>query len=535
MTDTEQTVYASDPTAPTAATGLYFIAGYLFGDPGGYTGQPIIIIAKSDVVSFAGKKPTKGKNRLCQRFADSAVAVGGRVVGWDNPSVGKDRVKVTGIALTLETTVMPRMLNGANAAQVRAWGAAVIETEGSKDGKIVDDPDIGHATAASNAFALPGADVLTWVKDGAQMGSCWLSDDAQVERLATFPFVQTGRVPTHTSNPAPIAPPPPPPKTKEPISALVPRTGEPILPGGHTITHVSMDALSVGSSSWDMSALKAAISASKNSGATACCLSIDGGSEDSQAAKNFYGVVTLNDPQGTRPPHTVVKFWTGDYQARITSLLAQVADVVEDDPFVREVMMSWNGAEFSVEWTIREMSTQQNRDAWKAAGYDVNADMANIADAASMFDHAGFLSTKMAAFNSMFFQHLYANGTMRQDQAFTRTVLERWAALLGPARLVLGVNNADLASYGPARPAIYSLMLEYAQQGYERHDQTVTAVKMGGAAGCQKFFAKPNLDLMIADLVFTQEPPRGWGLSTAQVQFAQGYLMAAAKKDGRTL
>jgi hypothetical protein len=519
---------ATEPTAPTKATALFYIAGYLMGDPGGHTGEAVITVKPTDTLTFASKKPNSGRNLLVSRFGDSAVALGGKAVY--TVSGKKDKVAVTGITLTLETTKVPTILNGASVAQQHAFLAALVETEGSKDGKLADDPGMDHIKAIAAVANSQG--IQTWVKDGATMRSAWVSTDADAAKFQTYPFVQWGRVPVRGSaDPAPGPLPPPVQVKAKAISVgILTRDGRPLPAKAGTIVHVPLSSLAPSGTTFNAKVLTDAIAAAKTIGAASATLSVDGGSEESDANKKAYGQVTLQDPQGTRPPHSVIAMWKDDYQAHIKDLLPKIADVVEDDPFVREVMYSWGGAEFSVEWTIREASTPANRQAWLSQGFDAELDMANILAAPAMFKAAGFAKTRMAVFTSMFYQHIYPDGTMKQDKDFTAKWLDAATTLL--PNIVLGINNADLASYGPNRPEIYNVMLAYAQKGFARHDQTVTAVKMGGTTGCVKFFGQANLALMTKDLVFAQEPPRGWGLTTAQVQAAQDQLVAAAIAAG---
>lgn len=301
------------------------------------------------------------------------------------------------------------------------------------------------------------------------------------------------------------------------------RGGQPHPAGASVAVHVPISAIAPDHRSLDMDPLKRAIAAAKKAGAGSCTIALDGGTEESDDAKAFFGGVTLVDPQNDpkHPPHTTVLFSTQDYQERAEEIIAATAAVVDADPFCREYGYWWNGAEFSMEWPIREASTAVNRATWLGTkGYDVDQDAANCVNGPAIYARH-FQQTRFYTWMPMGFQRISASG-VKQDMTVNRAFLDQM--LTHTPDGVLGVDNADLKSYGPGRPAIYELALEYARKGLARFDQTVTAVKMPGPAAVQQFFAQPNLALMAGDLVYGMEYPRGSGMTEAQFQAAHDYL-----------
>lgn len=304
------------------------------------------------------------------------------------------------------------------------------------------------------------------------------------------------------------------------------RGGQPHPAGAPVAVHVPISAIAPDHRTLDMDPLKVAIEAAKRAGAGSCVIALDGGTEESDDAKAFFGSVSLVDPQGTRPPHVTVLFSTAAYQERAEEIVAATAAVVDLDPFCREYGYWWNGAEFSMEWPIREGSNATNRAAWLGTrGYDVDRDAANCVAGPAMYARH-FTATRFYTWMPMGFQRISASG-VKQDMTVNRAFLDQM--LEHTPTGVLGVDNADLKSYGPGRPPIYELALEYARKGLARFDQTVTAVKMPGAPAVQQFFAQPNLALMAGDLVYGMEYPRGSGMSEAQFQAAHDYLTNASK------
>lgn len=303
------------------------------------------------------------------------------------------------------------------------------------------------------------------------------------------------------------------------------RGGRPHPAGASVAVHVPISAIAPDHRTLNMDPLKVAIAAAKKAGAGACTIALDGGTQESDDAKAFFGSVSLVDPQGTRPNHVTVLFSTPAYQARAEEIIAATAAVVDPDPFCREYGLWHNGAEFSMEWPIREGSNATNRAAWLGTkGYDPDADAAYCVAAPAMYARH-FTTTRIYTWMPMGFQRMSAAG-VKQDMSVNRAFLDQFLKWCPTG--VLGVDNADLKSYGPGRPAIYELALEYARKGLARFDQTVTAAKMPGAAAVQQFFSEPNLRLMAADLVYGMEYPVGSGMTEAQFQAAHDYLTNAA-------
>lgn len=304
------------------------------------------------------------------------------------------------------------------------------------------------------------------------------------------------------------------------------RHGKPNPPGASVSVHVLVKDIAPTHTTLDMKPLTAAIAAAKATGASGMTLSLDGGMSESDDAKKFYGSVALADPQGVRPSFTTVRFWTAAYQLRAKAINKAVAAIIDPDPFVRETMMWWNGAEFSPEWPIRNASIQVNRDAYAKAGYDVNLDVGNILAAPAV--HAAiYPNTLFCTWMPMGFQRMTAT-TVKQDMTVNVAFLNNMLANTPTG--ILGVDNADLASYGPGRPPIYQLAYDYHAKGLRRRDQTVIAAKMqGGPAGVKTFFAKANLDLAIADGVYAIEYPAPISnLTAAQYLAAHKQLLAGA-------
>jgi hypothetical protein len=188
-----------------------------------------------------------------------------------------------------------------------------------------------------------------------------------------------------------------------------------------------------------------------------------------------------------------------------------------------------NGWEFTGEWPIRQASNATNRQQIIAAGFDYRLDQAAILSSVDAYAEL-FPTTLVYSWMPMAYQTVLPDGSLDTDanrQAFNEQWIAKFWRVLGP-RAVLGVDNADLKSYGPNRPWIYALAYRYALLGMKRRDQTVTATKLGGATGCAQFFDTPNLQNMAADLVYAIEYPAGSGLSVAQMQAAHDYLTAAA-------
>jgi hypothetical protein len=300
-------------------------------------------------------------------------------------------------------------------------------------------------------------------------------------------------------------------------------------PGASIVVHVALADLAPTVGTFKASVLTDAIAAAKATGAVACSVALDGGASESADAMSTFGSLTLTDPQGVRPPTVTVKTWTPDYQAYAASINAQAAPIVEAEPFAREFIMWENGWEFTGEWPIRQASNATNRQQIIAAGFDYRLDqaaiLANIDQAAELFP-----STLVYSWMPMAYQTVLPDGsldTTANRQAFNAQWLAKFWQVLGP-RAVLGIDNADLKSYGPTRPYPYDVAYQYALLGMKRRDQTVTAAKMGGSSGCAQFFDTPNLAKMAADRVYAIEYPAGSGLSVAQMQAAQDYLATAA-------
>lgn len=296
-------------------------------------------------------------------------------------------------------------------------------------------------------------------------------------------------------------------------------------PGSSIVVHVPLSQLAPTVGAFKANVLTDAIAAAKATGAYACSVALDGGASESADAMSTFGTVTLGDPQGVRPPTITVRTWLPDYQAHVVDVMAQAAPIVEADPFCREFIMWENGWEFTGEWPIRQASTQANRDAMLAAGFDHALDEAAILSSVDRYA-AWFESTLVYSWVPMAYQRVLPNGSLDSNanrQAFTAQWVAKFWQVLGP-QAVLGVDNADLQSYGPGRPYPYDLAYQYAQLGMKRRDQTVTAAKMGGATGCAEFFDTPNLQLMAGDLVFAIEYPSGSGLTVTQMQTAHDYL-----------
>lgn len=311
------------------------------------------------------------------------------------------------------------------------------------------------------------------------------------------------------------------------------RNGKPSPPGAPVAVHVAISAIAPTHNTLNMTPLRNAIAAAKATGAAGCNLSLDGGVGESDDAKGFFGSVSLIDPQGLRPDHVTVLFSTPAYQQRAEEITAAVAAVVEPDPFVREMMMWHNGAEFSPEWPIREAGSPSNRATWLTTpGYDVDQDAANIVAMPEMYSRY-FHQTRVSTWMPMGFQRITgtpSSSKVTQDYTVNRAFLDnmvRWQPSL--FAWALGVDNADLNSYGPNRPTIYALALEYADR-LLRTDQTVTTVKMGadGPAAVAQFFSTPNLAKMVADKVYCIEFPAASGMTAAQFQAAHDYIVTNA-------
>lgn len=301
-------------------------------------------------------------------------------------------------------------------------------------------------------------------------------------------------------------------------------------PGSSIVVHVPLSQLAPDTHTFKPNVLTDAIAAAKATGAYACSIALDGGASESADAMSVFGSLTLTDPQGTRPPTITVKTWTPEYQAYAASINERVAPIIEAEPFAREFIMWENGWEFTGEWPIRQASNATNRSQILAAGFDYRLDQAAIM--ASIDKYAAlFKSTLVYSWMPMAYQTVLPNGNLDTDanrKAFNAQWLAKFWQVLGP-RAILGIDNADLASYGPNRPYPYDIAYQYALLGMKRRDQTVTAAKMGGNAGCAQFFDTPNLQKMAADLVYAIEYPAGSGLSVAQMQSAHSYLTTASK------
>lgn len=322
--------------------------------------------------------------------------------------------------------------------------------------------------------------------------------------------------------------------TKKPRTlGMCDRHGKPNPPGASVSVHVLIKDIAPTHTTLNMAPLIAAIKAAKATGASGMTLSLDGGMSESDDAKKFYGSVALADPQGVRPSFTTVSFWKANYQARAKVINAAVAAVIDSDPFVQEFMMWQNGTEFSPEWPIRNASLAVNRDAWFKAGYNQAMDVANILAAPA--DHArAFKNTLFVTWMPMGFQAMSTLG-VKQDKLLpggvNATFLDNM--VLHTPDGILGIDNADLASYGTGRPPIYELALAYHRAGLRRRDQTVTADKMqGGPKGVAVFFNKDNLTRATTDGVYAIEYPGPISnLTPAQYLAAHKQLIAAAPKS----
>lgn len=192
-----------DSLVPTASTGMYFMRGALYGDPGGMPdGNGLIFRVQGETLRFASGNGT-GSNNSVQQFADAAVAV------WPgaNPTFdianGKDRVTVTvgvgGFSLALYGGLTE--LSGATGSQARAFMAAMIQQEGTTGGQIMDDPDLTHVQAVQSLLATDACyNIPTTVGTGG-FHSLTLDNFVQQEtdKFLAYPFVQWGRVPASTA------------------------------------------------------------------------------------------------------------------------------------------------------------------------------------------------------------------------------------------------------------------------------------------------------------------------------------------------
>lgn len=316
-----------------------------------------------------------------------------------------------------------------------------------------------------------------------------------------------------------------PPVKKERTFGTRDRSGRPNPWGGPVVIEYDVAGFGNDLTKVDLGGLIKAIAAAKATKAYAAVLRLNGGMGESAAAKTKFGSVTLSDPQGVRPSFTTVNFTNPLYLNRVRQINDAVASVIEDDDFIREMFMWWCGTEFSVEWPILNASLAANRTAWLRAGYNQQEHIAMILGSPALFAES-FKRTLFATFMPMGFQRFDASG-VKQDMTVNTAFLD--AVVLHQSDGVLGVDNADLASYGPNRPSIYTLAKKYHDEhGLARTDQTVITVKMqGGAPGVQKFFGQANLVLAIADGVYCIEHPRGSGMTVAQFTAANKQLTDA--------
>ncbi|MCX7014674.1 MAG: hypothetical protein NTW86_19355 [Candidatus Sumerlaeota bacterium] len=171
-------------TAPLHAR--YVVLGYLWSD--GHFSE--------------GKWHFRNRNKvIADHFAAAAEAIGGKVTRGtkaDTKSAAKGATK--GVFYTVQATGLPESVpldrapfdvEKATPDDIRAFCAAVIEGEGSKEGMVLDDPDRRHAEAMADLLKRLGVETRI---EGAKFVRLY-AEEASWPIIQSFPFVAYGRVP----------------------------------------------------------------------------------------------------------------------------------------------------------------------------------------------------------------------------------------------------------------------------------------------------------------------------------------------------
>ncbi len=161
-------------TTPAIAHAKYIVLGYLWSDG-----------------SFSqGAWHFRSRNaQTANQFAAAAAAIGAKITQREKPPF--HAFQITDGPTTVPLTRAPFDIEKATPDDIKAFLAAVIEGEGSKEGLVIDDPDRRHAETMAQLLARVG------VKTRLE-GSKFFRLYAEKESwpiIQSFPFVAWGRVP----------------------------------------------------------------------------------------------------------------------------------------------------------------------------------------------------------------------------------------------------------------------------------------------------------------------------------------------------
>ncbi|WP_033342638.1 hypothetical protein [Catenuloplanes japonicus] len=204
---------------------------------------------------------------------------------------------------------------------------------------------------------------------------------------------------------------------------------------------------------------------------------------------------------------TIGRFWEPAFDTAYRDLQQRLADVYDDDPRVREVVVSRCTTEFAEPYIRHTGQLALNRPGLQAAGYTAAADDECHRD--EIEAHQVWAHTRSyLAFNP--FQRIdETTWTGSVDLPFTKKMIDYCRTVLG-ARCVLGNNSLD-----PDRPAAYVEMYSYiAAKGAPISYQTATAAKIcENQSPCPAALWKATLQLALdygAGAVELPDGPTGY-------------------------
>lgn len=193
-----------DSTVVTTETALYLIAGALFADPKGQEDSSgnITINSSSNFHWWQGKPSDGSISPVVQQFAAACTILGATVTFSVTGSGANqnDRVDVTGLQASYTSnhdTGPASLLVAPTGKQARAYAAAFIQDEGSKAGKVGDDPSQAHLQVIGNLLATTNCyNVATNITTGSGgFHGLYVTSSNDYPKIDAYPFVTWGRVP----------------------------------------------------------------------------------------------------------------------------------------------------------------------------------------------------------------------------------------------------------------------------------------------------------------------------------------------------
>ncbi|WP_306210181.1 hypothetical protein [Actinoplanes sp. RD1] len=203
------------------------------------------------------------------------------------------------------------------------------------------------------------------------------------------------------------------------------------------------------------------------------------------------------------PAGWIGAFWTPEFGAAYRDLQVRLAELYDDTPQLREVVVSRCTTEFAEPYIRQTERLARNQTALQGAGYTAADDEQCHRD--EIAAHAVWTRTRSyLAFNP--YQRIdETTWTASVDPAFTRSMIDHCRTVLED-RCVLGNNSLD-----PDRPATYLSMYAYmAGKGAPIGFQTATAAKIcADADPCPPELWNATLDMALDYGAGSVELPQG--------------------------